>query len=129
MAALLIPPIPIMTLVAALLVLAATPPAQTAISPIMLIGLIGALFSYAAMFLFAAPAHIVLSRLSLHGLVAYCATGAVSGIGVVALLSIFDHRPYLHLAPLGLFSGVLNASAFWLIRRPDRDAQDSENPR
>ncbi|MBF0270021.1 MAG: hypothetical protein HQL44_15665 [Alphaproteobacteria bacterium] len=104
----------------------------------LLFAFIGAIVSYGVALTFGIACHILLIKLNARKLVWYLLAGFVIGTVVPTYLFLFmdesleqaqdyfQYEPHLLGAAALSFGplGVLNALAFWLIARPDRQARN-----
>ncbi len=91
--------------------------AANPISAFIVFGIILTLYGAVATAVLGLPAHALLVHMRRTGIVAYAAAGLIAGALVSALFS--SPRDLWVFIP-GLVAGVLGATAFWLVARPDR---------
>lgn len=96
---------------------------------------VGSLIGLPAMLMLGLPAHVLLYRIGWRNLVAYIASGALTGalalsaiLGSLYLISRAPIHGTNDVLPLALAIGVATSTAFWLIRRPDRDGPNPHTP-
>jgi hypothetical protein len=89
---------------------------------ILVVAAISLIVAYPAMIGIGSLAHLALYRVKLRQYHAYAVSGAAIGMLVSLLVTI----PHVFVSPemltFGAVNGILTATLFWLIRRPDRDA-------
>jgi hypothetical protein len=89
-----------------------------------------ALFAVPVAVILGLPTHIILKRTGRTSAIWYAATGGFAGVlvsGILFVTAVGDGS-LIAILLLGILSGGLTGFFAWLIRRPDRDNNPSEEP-
>jgi len=92
------------------------------LSALMIFSLVLTIYGWAATVVLGLPAHVALGRLGVRNIQAYLIAGAVAGALFALVHSLSSGLFHPTVLAAGVAAGIAGAAAFWLVRRPDRDA-------